>query len=240
MKLPDDQSSSDHDSSDTETLGSETSEGNSVSDASNHGPKGIAEINEELYGNFSTGGANVTLPVILLPGSVHLPLHHRSRLSLPMYLYSITLLLWSQLFAMLIFTLNAWQDFSMRRARILELSALTIVDLSFFDLNIFNSSLIHARALSQESLINAKTMIMNYAELGLLHLNDSEKDVMMSAASMLLVDPSTSQSEFGSLLEQLPAILSSSDTAASASLDTLNSLNTFKLEKQKKYALDHE
>lgn len=42
------------------------------------------------------------------------------------------------------------------------------------------------------------------------------------------------------MLEHLPAILSRSATATSACLDTLEYLNSFKLDKQKKDALDHE
>lgn len=63
----------------------------------------------------------------------------------------------------------------MRRARLLELIPLTITDLIFLDPDIFNSPLIHAQAPSQKSLINAKTMIVNYADLGLLHLKILKK-----------------------------------------------------------------
>lgn len=54
---------------------------------------------------------------------------------------------------------------------------------------------------SQESLINAKTVILNFLELGLLHLNESQQVTFLSDVSHL---------EFGFLLEQIPSILSSS------------------------------
>lgn len=63
---------------------------------------------------------------------------------------------------------------------------------------------------------------------------------MLSSASLLLIDQEISQSEFDSLLEQLPGILSTLASARTISSGMFDSLNSFKLEKQNKDALDHE